>query len=57
MFALGTLIYEIYSGEIPYYGLDAVRVKEKIAKDSCLPFKISVRKPIMDLSKYGLMYS
>jgi len=32
IFALGTLLYEIYTGEIPYYGLDATDIKEKNIK-------------------------
>lgn len=36
IFALGTLLYEIYTSNIPYYGLDAADIKDKIMKDSSL---------------------
>ena len=44
VFALGTLIYEIYTGQIPYYGLDPLDIKERILKDSNLPSKGSINK-------------
>lgn len=34
IFALGTLLYEIYSGEIPYNKLDPADIKDKLLKDS-----------------------
>jgi serine/threonine protein kinase len=51
IFALGTLLYELYSGEIPYHGLDPSDIKERILKDSNLPMKIAVRKPVAEISK------
>lgn len=51
IFALGTLLYELYSGEIPYHGLDPSDIKERILKDSNLPMKLAVRKPIAELGK------
>ena len=51
IFALGTLLYEVYSGEVPYQGLDPVDIKAKVVKDSSLPMKISIKKPILQLSK------
>lgn len=44
IFALGTLLYEIYTGEIPYYGLDATDIKEKILKDPTLPSRGNIKK-------------
>ncbi len=44
VFALGTLLYEIYTNDIPYYGLDASDIKDKILKDSNLPSKGSIAK-------------
>lgn len=44
IFALGTLLYEIYTGEIPYFGLDPADIKEKIMKDSNLPQKGNISK-------------
>jgi hypothetical protein len=46
VFALGTLLYELYSGEVPYHGLDPADIKDKVLKDSSLPFKVTIRKPI-----------
>jgi serine/threonine protein kinase len=47
VFALGTLLYELYAGEVPYHGLDPADIKAKILKDSSLPLKISVKKSIL----------
>ena len=47
VFALGTLIYEIYTGDIPYYGLDAADIKDRILKDHTLPAKASISKQIL----------
>lgn len=30
IFALGTLFYEMYSGKVPYYGLDPSDIRNKI---------------------------
>ena len=51
IFALGTLLYEIYGGEIPYQGVDPADIKDKVIKDSSLPHKIGIKKSISDLSK------
>ena len=42
VFALGTLIYEIYTGEVPYSGLDPSDIKEKVCKDPSLPTSSSI---------------
>lgn len=47
IFALGTLLYEIYTGDIPYYGLDAADIKEKIVKDHTLPAKGNIKKEVL----------
>jgi hypothetical protein len=47
IFALGTLLYEIYTGDIPYYGLDATDIKEKILKDSTLPTQGNIKKEVL----------
>lgn len=47
VFALGTLIYEIYTGDIPYYGLDAGDIKDRILKDHSLPAKALISKQIL----------
>lgn len=49
IFALGTLLYEMYTGEIPYYGLDPADIKDKILKDSNLPSKGSITKEVLEL--------
>lgn len=36
IFALGTLLFEIYSGEIPYNKMDPADIKDKLLKDSNL---------------------
>jgi serine/threonine protein kinase len=46
IFALGTLLYELYSAEIPYHGLDPSDIKERILKESALPMKLALRKPV-----------
>jgi serine/threonine protein kinase len=53
VFALGTLIYEIYTGEVPYHGLDPADIKEKVLKDGNLPNKISVKKSISEISIFN----
>ena len=52
IFALGTLIYEIYARDIPYNGLDPADIKEKVLKDHCLPSRNSIPKSILNLGKY-----
>ena len=49
VFAIGTLIYELYSGEVPYHGLDPADIKVKLLKDSNLPIKMSVKKSVLEL--------
>lgn len=46
VFALGTLIYELYASEVPYHGLDPQDIKSKVIKESTLPLKVSVKKPV-----------
>ena len=46
IFALGTLLFEIYSGQIPNNGLDAAMIKDKLLKDSSLSHH-SIDKPIL----------
>jgi hypothetical protein len=50
VFALGTLLYELYAGEVPYQGLDPADIKDRILKDSSLPFKVNVKKSISEIS-------
>lgn len=52
IFALGTMLYEIYSGEIPYHGLDPSDIRERVLKDSNFPQKIGMKKPICQISKF-----
>lgn len=49
LFALGTLLYEIYTSDIPYYGLDATDIREKILKDSSLPSKGNIKKEVLEV--------
>lgn len=49
IFALGTLLYEIYTGEIPYYGYDPADIKDKILKDSNLLSKGNISKEVLEL--------
>ena len=53
IFALGTLIYEVYTGEIPYNGLDPIDIKDKLIKDCRLPNnnKGDLTKNILDMGK------
>ena len=46
---MGTLLYELYSGEVPYHGLDPADIKDKLMKDSNLPMKVNVKKSITEL--------
>lgn len=50
VFALGTLLYEVYTSEIPYYGLDPSDIKDKVLKDSSLPSKPSLKKSVLQMS-------
>ena len=47
IFALGTLLYEIYTSNIPYYGLDASDIKDKIMKDSSLKGDANISKEVL----------
>ncbi len=49
IFALGTLIYELYSGEIPYNGLDPADIKDKLTKDCRLGSKGEITKQVLEL--------
>lgn len=51
IFALGTMLYEIYSGEIPYHGIDPADIREKVLKESNLTMKIGMNKAVYQLSK------
>lgn len=51
IFALGTLFYEIYAGEVPFAGLDPTDIKEKVLKNPDLPSKIGLKKSIIEISK------
>ena len=46
IFALGTLLFEIYAGEIPYNGLDPATIKDKLLKDSSLS-NLHIDKPVL----------
>lgn len=54
VFALGTLLYELYAGEIPYHGLEPQDIKSRVLKDSTLPFKIAIKKQL-EMSKHEAM--
>lgn len=49
VFALGTLIYELYARQIPYNGLDPSDIKDKILKDSNLPMRNNISKSVLNL--------
>lgn len=51
IFALGTLMYEIYTNEIPYNGLDPATIKDKLLKDSSVSHH-SIDKATLELSNY-----
>jgi hypothetical protein len=36
---------------VPYQGLDPADIKARVVKESSLPPKVSIKKPIMELSK------
>lgn len=46
IFALGTLLFEVYTGEIPYNKLDPADIKDKLLKDSRLA-NLSIDKSIL----------
>ena len=50
VFALGTMLYELYSGEVPYQGIDPADIREKVLKDSSLGHKIGMKKSIIQIS-------
>ena len=54
IFALGTLLYEIYTGEIPYNGLDPASIKDRLLKDSSLNHH-SIDKPVIEISNCCIM--
>ena len=49
IFALGTLLYEIYTGDIPYYGLDPADIKDRVMKDSSLKSDPNIPKDILEV--------
>jgi serine/threonine protein kinase len=55
VFALGTLLWEVYAKEIPYYGLDPSDIKDKVLKDSSLPSKGSIKKSVLTISKQRII--
>jgi serine/threonine protein kinase len=55
IFALGTMFYELYSGEIPYQGIDPSDIKEKVLKDSSLPLRNGMNKAVLQISKGFMM--
>ena len=57
IFAIGTLLYEIYSSDIPYHGLDPADIKEKLLKDHRLPAKANTKKGVIDISNLLLKQS
>jgi adenylate cyclase len=46
VFALGTLLFEIYTSEIPYSKMDASDIKDRLLKDSNLT-NLSVDKAVL----------
>lgn len=51
IFALGTMLYELYSGDIPYHGIDPADIQKKVLKDGSLQHKIGMKKSISEMSK------
>ncbi len=49
VFALGTMLYELYTGDIPYHGIDPADIKDRVLKDSSLPYKIGMKKSISQI--------
>lgn len=49
IFALGTLLYEIYTGDIPYYGLDPIDIKDRVMKDSSLKSDPNISKEVLEV--------
>lgn len=49
IFALGTLLYEIYTGDIPYYGLDPADIKDRVMKDSSLKADAKISKEVLEV--------
>ena len=55
IFALGTMLYELYSGEIPYHGIDPADIQKRVLKDPHLPHKIGMKKAIADISNISVI--
>ena len=46
IFALATLLYEIYYGEIPFVGMDPADIKDKVLKNPNFVGKINIKKSV-----------
>ena len=46
------MLYELYSGEIPYHGIDPADIQKKVLKDGNLPHKIGMKKSISEISTF-----
>lgn len=51
VFAFGTLLWELFAGEVPFEGLEPSEIMEKLVKDEQLPANPNVTSQIMDLVK------
>jgi serine/threonine protein kinase len=49
IFAFGTLLWEVYAGEVPYDGFDPSDIKDRVVKDPALPTKPAVPPAILTL--------
>ena len=48
------MLYELYSGDIPYHGIDPADIQKKVLKDGNLPHKIGMKKSISEISIFVL---
>lgn len=46
IFALATLLYEIYYAEIPFVGMDPSDIKDKVLKNPNFVGKINIKKSV-----------
>jgi len=42
------MFYELYSGKVPYFGLDPADIKNKILENSSLPMSMNIKSSVLD---------
>lgn len=57
IFALGTLLYELYLGVLPHEGAEVGQCLERYQLEGQLPYRLGTRKDVWDLSTLAAIQS